>query len=358
MDDTVKKIILPKLGESIHTATIIKWLKKENEFVEKDEALLEVATDKVNSEIPSSESGILIKILKNTGDEVEVGETLCLIDSKNKSEAEDFFSPAVLKLAKENNISIEELKNIPKENRLSKKDLENYISSKKTNSKKIKMSHMRKSIADNMVRSFYQAPHASLISEVDVTNIVKKIKDTKDEFFEKNRAKLTITSFIAKAITKALMEYPLLNSSLDDDTIILKDFIHLGVAVNIENGLLVPVIKDCDKLSIEEIAKQIFLLKEKAKSNKLTIEDMKEGSITLTNFGISGVQIGIPIIKFPEVAIVGVGAISKKVVVIEEDQTAIRSIVNVSLTFDHRVIDGIYGCGFLNSLKIHLEKDF
>ncbi|HVX00960.1 MAG TPA: 2-oxo acid dehydrogenase subunit E2, partial [Candidatus Babeliaceae bacterium] len=176
-------------------------------------------------------------------------------------------------------------------------------------------------------------------------------------FLAQHGSKLTITSFVARAISKALREYPFLNSSLEDDTIVVKRFVNLGIAVSVDQGIMVPVIKNCEALAMPELAKTIADLSVRARSGKLNPEDVKDGTITLTNFGVSGVMMGIPIIRYPEVAILGLGAIQKKVVALDDDTFGIRSIVHISLTFDHRVIDGMYGCGFLNSLREHLEKE-
>ena len=222
----------------------------------------------------------------------------------------------------------------------------------------MKMTGMRKMIAENMVRSFYEAPHATLVNEVDVTNVMKHIADEKQHFLKKHGCKLSITSFIAKAIASAAKEYPLINSSLEDDTIVVKRFVNLGIAVSVDQGILVPVIQNCQGREIADIAKEVANLSQKARSNRLESNQIKGGTITMTNFGMSGTLIGIPIIRYPEVAIVGVGAIQKRVTVLEGDTMAIRSLLHLSLTFDHRVIDGMYGCGFLAALKQHLETDF
>jgi 2-oxoglutarate dehydrogenase E2 component (dihydrolipoamide succinyltransferase) len=216
---------------------------------------------------------------------------------------------------------------------------------------------MRKAIADNMVKSFYEAPHATLVNEVDVTDILKLVQQHKEEFLSKHGFKLTITSFVAKAISRALQEFPLINSSLDKDTILVKRFVNLGIAVSIDQGLIVPVIKNCQRMGITDIARSISELSQKARASKLSAGDVADGTISMTNFGMSGVAIGVPIIRYPEVAIVGIGAIQKRVVVLENDVMAIRSLMHVSLTFDHRVLDGMYGCGFLGSVKKHLEQD-
>ncbi|MGD0665697.1 MAG: dihydrolipoamide acetyltransferase family protein [Rhabdochlamydiaceae bacterium] len=387
-------VTLPKLGESIVSATVVQWFKKEGDTVSLDEPLLEVATDKVNSEIPSPFAGVLIKKVARPDQELQVGETLGVIalhqggaidkaahihvDKRAESgpastEMQDYFSPALLRLAREHNISLDELPKIPATGaggRLSKRDLELYVEKKTHNRpcpmkvsgapkgdvEHIKMTGMRKAIADNMVRSFYEAPHASLITEVDVTEIVKLVQRDKEAFLAKHGVKLTITTFVAQAITKALQEYPHLNSSLEGDTIVVKRFVNLGLAVSVDQGIMVPVIKNTQSLDIPQIAKAMSDLSQRARAGKLQPSEVQDGTITLTNFGISGVMIGIPIIRFPEVAIVGMGAIYKRVVELDDGSFVSRSMMNISLTFDHRVIDGMYGCGFLNALKGHLEQ--
>ncbi len=283
---------------------------------------------------------------------------------------QDFYSPALLRLAREQGVSLDELSKIPATGaggRLSKRDLELYVERKipnrpcpamspKGDVEHIKMTGMRKAIADNMVRSFYEAPHASLITEVDVTDIVSYIQREKEAFLAKHGVKLTITTFVAQAIVKALEQYPYLNSSLEGDTIVVKRFVNLGLAVSVDQGIMVPVIKNTQTLDIPHIAKAMSDLSQRARTGKLQPSEVQEGTITLTNFGISGVMIGIPIIRYPEVAIIGMGAICKKVAVLDDETFAARSMMNISLTFDHRVIDGMYGCGFLNALKEQLEN--
>lgn len=379
------KVLLPKLGESIHSAVIVQWFKKVGEVVQLDEPLLEVSTDKINSEIPSPVAGILQEICAEVDQEVLVGELLAIIsteDEQTKKNLEknnpslisisaqtnqDFFSPALLRLARENKLSLEELQKITgtgSGGRITKRDLELYLEKRTTKEEislpsieRLQMTGMRKAIADNMVRSFYEAPHATLITEIDITDVMQCIQKEKQSFLEKYQAKLTLTSFIARALVKALQEFPLLNSSLDKETILMKRFINLGIAVSVEQGLLVPVLKAAQELSLPKIAQGISELSHKARTGKLMPGDVTEGTITITNFGMSGVQIGIPIIRYPEVAIIGVGASYKKVIPREDDSLAICNMVNLSLTFDHRVLDGMYGCAFLNALKHHLEMD-
>ncbi len=376
------EIYLPKLGESIVEATVVNWFKKEGDFVNLDEPLLEVATDKINSEIPSPCKGRVKKIVAEKDQTIKVGEVLAILSTEEKpaisekqerkepssfSEKTDasFYSPAVLQMAKENGLSLSELEKIPRKGgRLSKKDVETYLEQKErepvkkeSSSGALKMSPLRKAIAENMVRSFYEAPHASLITEIDVTFLLETIEKQKEAFFEKHKAKLSVTTFFARALCRVLQEFPHLNASLEGDTIFLKDFVNLGIAVSVEGGVIVPVIEKCSSLSLVEIAKKIYELASFAKQGKLTLEHMKKGTITLTNFGMSGTLIGIPIIHHPEVAILGMGAIRKMVKVDENNAIRIRSILHVSLTFDHRVIDGMYGCAFLKALQKELETE-
>jgi len=390
-------VTLPKLGESIVNATVVQWFKKIGDTILLDEALLEVSTDKVNSEIPSPVAGIVKQILVAPDQEVSVGDLLAVIEVVGSTSSttplthqttsvpgnapaqdesmKNFFSPGLLQAAREQGIGLDELEKIPATGaggRVSKKDLENYIAKKEGAPKnkapcplkssgvdieRIKMSGMRKAIADNMVRSFYEAPHATLVTEVDVTAVLKWIQKNKDEFQTKYGVKLTITAFVVRAMIRALQEYPLLNSSLEQDTIVLKRFVNVGIAVSVDQGIMVPVIKHCQRLTLPEMAKQLYELTQKARGNTLSVDDVNEGTITLTNFGMSGVAIGIPIIRYPEVAIIGIGAVQKKVVVLEDDAFAVRSMIHASLTFDHRVLDGMYGCGFLNAFKKHLESE-
>lgn len=389
------RVTLPKLGESILGATVVRWFKQVGEMVERDEPLLEVSTDKVNSEIPSPASGILAAVHAQVEQELKVGELLATLTAErgaqatsavkpiapeekqeNASEMRDFFSPAVLRLAREQGIPFEELDQIRGTGlggRITKQDLEQHVAKRKepkacpmrkavvepltSDVERLKMTGMRKAIAENMTRSFYEAPHATLVTEVDVTACLRFIQQEKEAFFAKHGFKLTITSCVARALVKALQEYPLINSSLEGDTILVKRFVNLGIAVSIDQGLIVPVIKHCQRMGLTEIAKAIGEVSQKAKASKLTPEHVTEGTITMTNFGMSGVHIGVPIIRYPEVAIIGVGAIHKRVVPMEQDVIAVRSMLNVSLTFDHRVLDGMYGCGFLGALKKHLEDE-
>lgn len=375
MSDEVE-IKLPKLGESIVSATVVQWFKKVGDMVKLDEPLLEVSTDKVNSEIPSPVSGKVTKILAHPDQELDVGASLATIattapqvekeaQTLSTSSKKGFYTPVVLKMAQEKSVDLSELENIPTTGaggRLSKRDLEKYLESRKASVEstgeveRVKMSTMRKMIADAMVDSFYTAPHATLVTEVDVTALMKQLKATKKSFLEENGYKMTITSYMAKAIGTAAKKYPMINASLDKDTIVIKKSVNLGIAVRVDQGILVPVIVNCDRLTLKEIARTVATLSEKARTGNLEPDQVKEGTITMTNFGMSGALMGTPIIRQPEVAILGVGAITRKVVALDDDTIAIRSIMYLSLSFDHRVIDGMYGCEFLAEIKSQLEN--
>jgi 2-oxoglutarate dehydrogenase E2 component (dihydrolipoamide succinyltransferase) len=340
------KILLPKLGESIVSATIVRWFKNVGDRIERDEPLLEVSTDKVNSEIPSPVAGVLTQILGAADQEIQVGEALAVVGGEMKQE---FLSPAVKRLLEEKHISnTAPIPRTGENGRLTKKDVESYSPA---SDDRVKMSPMRKTIAENMVKSFTQAPPGSLVYEVDVTNIVQFLAKER----EKHGVKLSITPFLARAIAQSLEAYPLLNASIEGDTILMKRNINLGIAVSVEQGVIVPVLREMQTKSLLEIAKGISQLAEKARNKNLSPQDVQEGTITLTNFGMTGALIGIPIIRHPEVAIVGAGAIVKKVVALPDDSMAIRSMLMISLTFDHRIVDGIYSCGFMSQIKQRLE---
>ncbi len=390
MEEKDVEITLPKIGESIVSATVVAWLKKEGEFVHLDEPLLEVSTDKVNSEIPSPVAGTLKSIHAKVDAEIDVGALIAVITTSAPPEKEEvsstatkeasptsesasmkqFFTPGLLRFAKEKGVALDELETISATGaggRVSKKDVEEYLSKKKAHPiasdsteggkcVRLPLSPTRRNIAKNMARSYREIPHATLISEVDMTEIVHKLKKAKQSYIEKNHCKPSITSVIAKALVKAVQTYPLLNSSFEEDAIVLKQYVNLGIAVSVEEGVVVPVIQNCQSKNLLDIAREIADLAEKARTSRLNPQDVQGGTITLTNFGMSDALIGLPIIRFPEVAILGVGAVQKKVALLAE-QIVIRSIMTLSLTFDHRVFDGMYGCDFLRKIKRDLEGE-
>ncbi len=372
---------LPKLGESILSATIVQFLKKVGDPINEDDPLLEVATDKVNSEIPSPVSGVLKEILVEVDQEIEIGAPLLVIQTEGEVEVEEqepeyhshaehqeatkgFLSPAVLRYVREQGIPLEELEHITgtgQGRRITKRDVEEYAVArwkKPSNGgeERIPMTPMRKAIADNMARSFYTAPHAYIVGEVDVTDLMSAIKEKKEAFAKQYGYKLTITSLIVKAIAKAVETCPLINARLDEDTIIVKKDVNVGIAVAVDHGLVVPVLKGCQDKSIIDIAGAITDLSTRARKNALKPDEVMEGTITLTNFGMSGALIGLPIIRYPEVAIIGVGAIQKRVSVFDNDQFGIRQILHATLSFDHRALDGMYAGTFIKAFQEALEQ--
>ena len=292
------KIILPKLGESILHATVIQWFKKVGDLVELDEPLLEVSTDKVNSEIPSPYAGRIEAILVAAGQEAEVGQCLATliggegaIESKKAEKQKDqsaFYSPAVTRLVQERGLSEQEVCRIARTGaggRLTKSDVEKHAPSA-SEYERVPMSALRKAIADNMARSFYEAPHASVMTEIDVTRLVKVIREKKEEFHAQHGVKLTITPFVAQAICRALQAFPLLNASLEADTIIMKRFVNLGIAVSVQDGVMVPVLRDCHRLSFPDIAIQLADLAHRARHRELSPGEVQEGSSALSSLPI------------------------------------------------------------------------
>ncbi|MEX0894339.1 MAG: 2-oxoglutarate dehydrogenase, E2 component, dihydrolipoamide succinyltransferase [Balneolaceae bacterium] len=447
------EVVMPQMGESVMEGTIIEWSKNVGDSVEVDEALLEIATDKVDTEVPSPESGILVEILVQAGETVEVGQTIAIIETgetaaetkedgqksdkaapapekkekqpesvpsskstNGKQKAEPvaageaepqrvgkdgrFYSPLVRSIAKEEGISQEELESIEgsgKEGRVSKEDILSYVEKRKEGkieppgkpkpaagrsgeSKEkisagelyiqrptesveiIKMDRMRKMIAEHMVRSKQTSAHVSTFAEVDVTNLVRWREANKHDFKEKADVKLTYTPIFIESIIQAIREFPLINSSVEEDEIHVKKDINFGLAVALGEGglggLIVPVIKHAQDKNLAGLAKVVNALAEKARNRNLNPDDLVGGTITLTNYGSVGNLMGTPIINQPQVAIIGTGVIQKRPVVMETkegDVIAIRHMMYLSMSYDHRIIDGAHGGAFLSRIKELLE---
>ncbi|MEJ5350234.1 MAG: 2-oxo acid dehydrogenase subunit E2 [Melioribacteraceae bacterium] len=401
-------IVMPKMGESITSGTIIKWHKKIGEHVKREEVILEISTDKVDTEIPSPVDGVIKEILFNENQTVEVGAVIARIltdeeviiqnfteqkqideiesyvpeEVKLESKSKRFYSPAVLNIAREQDISIEELDKIEGtgiKGRVTKKDILDYVEKRKSKEKIIHeekkdlekkisspekaeiipVDHVRRKIMENMVKSRDTAVHVTSVTEVDVTKIHNFINNKKERY-AKEGVKLTYLPFIAYAAVKALKEYPLMNAVIEEEKIIVKKYINLGIAIALEpNGLIVPNIKNADEINIIGIAKAIAELSQKARTKKLTYEDVVDGTFTITNYGVFGTLIGTPIINQPEVGILGIGSVVKKPVVIENEgieSIAVRAMMYLSLSHDHRLIDGMLGGKFLKSIKEFLEN--
>jgi 2-oxoglutarate dehydrogenase E2 component (dihydrolipoamide succinyltransferase) len=412
---------MPKLGESITEAAIIKWFKNVGDTIEEDEMFLEVATDKVDSEVPSTVSGVVDDILYNANDVIKIGETIALIKTDRKAKTtkkntnvissvvekspksktkpspknvfttkqngNNFFSPLIISIAKEQHISFEELARIPvtgKKGRLRKSDLFQYIKDGRPykfvqpitqdttayripqlkfdlgKGKIVKMDRMRKMIADHMVYSKHTSPHVTAYVEADLTELVNWREANKVSFQEKYGEKLTFTPLFVEAIAKAIKDFPNINASVDGDTIIVKDDINIGMATALPSGnLIVPVVKNADQNDLKQLATVINSLVLKARENKLEADDIKGGTFTISNVGTFGSLMGTPIINQPEVAILAMGIIKKRPEVVETkkgDEITIRSMMYLSLSFDHRAVDGYLGGSFLRRVADYLEQ--
>lgn len=417
-------IVMPKLGESIQEGTITKWFIKEGDTVEEDDMLFEVATDKVDSEIPSPVDGVVKKIMYPEDSLVAVGEVLAVIsmdgeeeDSEEEAPVETvsdtkidkpantestvddsrklsnrFYSPLVKTIAKQENVSLEELEAIKGSGvggRVQKKDILDYLdqkgSTKPVAEKQavgtqtpvverkapmpvsigsedavIEMGRVRKLIADHMVMSKQVSPHVTSVVEADVTELVLWRNKNKNAFQQKYGDKITFMPIFTEAVAAALAEYPLVNSSVDGDKIIMKKDINVGIAVAKPDGnLIVPVIKNAEQRNLVGIAKELNRLANAARTNKLDPAEIQGGTFTITNFGSFGNIIGTPIISQPQVAILATGIIEKKPAVLETpsgDVIAIRHKMYLSLSYDHRIIDGALGGAFLRRIADILEQ--
>lgn len=444
-------LVLPKMGESIMEATILRWLKQPGDAVRADETVLEIATDKVDSEVPSTTEGVIEEILYQVNDVVPVGAVIAKIktntpdsissstddtpplmkaspqpamqqeDDDDETEAEvvqsfpsaqhtavattggnRFYSPLVLNIAANEGISLHELENLPgtgNEGRVTKKDILNYVSEKKKGNYKLnsnkasilsntppviqsasreieapkeskvtysgnveimEMDRMRKLIADHMVKSKQTSPHVTSFTEADVTNMVQWRDKVKKEFEKREGTKITFTPLFIEAVVKCIKKFPLVNCSLDGDKIIIKKDINIGMATALPSGnLIVPVIKNADQLNLVGLAKQVNTLADNARNGKLKADDTANGTFTLTNVGTFGSLMGTPIINQPQVAILAVGAIKKRPVVVETpqgDSIAIRHMMYLSMSYDHRIVDGSLGSTFLSAVAKELEN--
>lgn len=422
------ELIMPKMGESVAEATIIKWLKKEGDKIAADETVLEIATDKVDSEIPSTTEGTLIKRLFNEGDVVQVGKAIAIISTDanatietpevktpvstttvtvqkelantavkevvtlEKSSSGKFFSPLVRNIAKQEGIAMAELESISgtgANGRVTKNDILAYIPNKGKQTTKeqtkviqevssngtshskpaisvnagdeiIEMDRMRKLIADHMVMSVQTSPHVTSFVEADVTNIVKWREKVKSSFEKREGEKLTFTPIFIEALVKAIKDFPMINISLDGTKIIKRKNINIGMAAALPSGnLIVPVIKNADMLNLVGITKQVNDLANRARTGKLSPDDIQGGTYTISNVGSFGNLMGTPIINQPQVAIMAVGAIKKKPAVIETpegDLIGIRHFMFLSHSYDHRVVDGSLGGQFVRRVADYLEQ--
>ena len=433
----VTDLEMPKLGESITEGTIVKWWKGVGDTVGKDETLLEISTDKVDSEIPSPFAGKIVEILANENDVVAVGTVIAKIETGDAAPAAasapasapaaaspapapaapaavpandgaapiqarkdgKFFSPLVRSIARKESITMAELQTIPGtglDGRVTKKDILSYIDSgrvapaapaapapasapaptakpaapmptteevaEKWKGKRVEvepMDNIRKAIADHMVMSKQTSPHVYGVAEVDFTNIAKIVKKNRDAFKQREGLKLTMNPMILFSVIKAIKDFPDINCSITGHSIVRKRYVNIGMAVATEKGLIVPVLKDADEKNFLGVARNAFDLAMKARDRKLTLDDIQDSTFTVTNYGVFGNVIGFPIINQPNVAILGVGAIKKRPVVIETEEgdvIGIRSIGYLTLSYDHRIVDGELGDKFIQRVRYYLEN--
>jgi len=369
-------IIMPQLGESIAEGIVVKWLIPVGGMIQKDQSLLEVETEKVALEIPSPATGILSEIIVKEGETVPVGTLLARIDSAPPSEVinrvggvvvrpmepalegQGHHSPAVRQLATEHGVDLSQVRGTGAGGRVTKKDVQDFVAQSGSPAKAanhtveqsmgedvIALTQMRKTIAERMINSRHTSAHVSTFFEVDFTGIAK---------FRKGRD-LTYLPFVVRALTRAIREIPILNSSWDERGIVVKKDIHIGIATALQDGLLVPVVRHADRKGLTQLAKEIADLAERARSKKLSPEEVQGGTFTITNHGGFGSLFSTPIIHQPQIAILGVGAIQKRPVVLN-DAIAIRPMGYLSLSFDHRVIDGATADQFMSKVKGYLEE--
>jgi pyruvate/2-oxoglutarate dehydrogenase complex dihydrolipoamide acyltransferase (E2) component len=416
-------VVMPKMGESIQEGKILRWMKKPGDKIEKDESILEISTDKVDSEIPSPSPGILTKIIVPEGETVEVGTVIAAIETNASAarietsapppaatspqrppavasptkpmagaqrESDRFYSPLVRTIAAKEGIALEELERLSGTGiggRVTKRDVLEYLSTRSAKPtpalrsdpglqrvdlkdlqrkyppplfEVVQMDNVQLKMAEHMVRSVQTSPHVGAISECDVTRIVEFRAENAERFEKQEGFKLTYTPFIIDAAIRTLKEFPIVNSSVEGDKIILKRFINFGIAVASPSGLIVPVIKNAEEKNFLGLARAINDLALRTRNKKLSPDEVMGGTFTLTNYGIFGNTIGAPIIHQPQVAILGVGAIKKRPVVVTDaggnDSIAIRSIVFLTLAFDHRIVDGAIGGQFLEQVISNLEQ--
>ena len=419
------EVIMPKMGESIQEGKILRWMKKPGDKIELDESILEISTDKVDSEIPSPAAGFLSKIVVPEGETVEVGTVIAVVETDKASmkadessvqtaakpvvvppvsepavfsslttvgrtqthEGDRFYSPLVRTMAKKEGVALEELDQLGGSGlggRVTKNDLLEYLQRRLPKSaptfsslqrvdirelqKKyppplyeiVQMDNVQVKMAEHMVRSVHTSPHVEAVSECDVSPIVDFRSENAERFEKQEGFKFTYTPFFVAAAVRALTEFPIVNSSIEGDKIILKKSVNFGMAVASPSGLIVPVIKSAEKKSFLELARSINDITVRTRSKRLHPDEVLGGTFTITNYGVFGNIIGTPIINQPQVAILGIGAIKKRPIVTTDaggnDVIAIRSIAYLTLAFDHRIIDGAISGQFLAKVVAHLEQ--
>jgi 2-oxoglutarate dehydrogenase E2 component (dihydrolipoamide succinyltransferase) len=399
------KVLVPRLGEGVEEVTITGWLKQVGDSVNELEPLLEVESDKVTVEVPSPASGVILEIEKKKGEPAKVGELLAVIgmagetveEAPTQAEAKvevvalresrgqksiepqpttfdlrpstdlGFISPVVAKIAAEHGVNLSQVQGTGLNGRITKNDVVNYVEGQNVQrstfnvpnlegAQLIKHTTMRKSIAAHMVESKHTSPHVLTVMEADMSRVVKR-RAVNKAAFERDGVKLTFTAYFMSAIVAGLKTYPMVNSSWGDEGVLIHKAVNLGMATSLgEDGLIVPVIKGADNLSLLAMARSINDLSSRARSRKLQPDEVKGGTFTLTNHGISGSLLAFPVINQPQCGILGVGALQKRVVVTDDDAIAIRPMVYLSFVFDHRILDGASADWFLAKVKDTLEN--
>lgn len=412
------ELIMPKMGESIIEATILRWVKNVGDKVAMDESILEIATDKVDSEVPSPTDGVIKEIRYKENDVVPIGTVIAIIatdateavqaspavaapaekapaaaapevkqpavQTADFSQSTRFYSPLVKNIAKQESISVDELEKINgsgTEGRVTKKDIMGYLQNRTSPAKVsssaaapitppavsisgnveiIEMDRMRKLISDHMVMSKHVSPHVTSFVECDVTNLFNWRAKVKGEFSKKYNENITFTPIFVEAVAKAIRDFPMINVSVDGNKIIVRKDVNIGMAAALPSGnLIVPVIKGADQLNLAGLTRQVNDFAVRARANQLKPDEIQGGTFTLTNVGTFGNVMGTPIINQPQVAIMATGAIKKKPAVIETeygDVIAIRQMMFLSLSYDHRVVDGSLGGSFLRRVADYLEQ--
>lgn len=393
------EIIVPELAESITEGTVARWLKQPGETVERGEFIVELETDKVNVEIISEEAGTVQELLAEEGDTVEVGQVIAVVGegsgapaasapkadvpakeeaapapvAEESSTADDrtLASPAARKLAREKGIDLAAINPVDPMGRVKVQDVEAHAAAPKTPAAaqapqatvnaddgrvtREKMTRRRQTIAKRLLEVKQSTAMLTTFNEIDMTNVMELRSRKKDEFFDKNDVRLGFMSFFTKAVVAALKKYPYVNSEIDGDEIVLKNYYDIGIAVSTEGGLVVPNVVDADRKNFAEIEASIGELAVKARDNKLTIADMTGGSFTITNGGVFGSLMSTPILNGTQVGILGMHTIQRRPVAVG-DNIEIRPMMYVALSYDHRVIDGKDSVGFLKMVKELIEN--
>jgi pyruvate/2-oxoglutarate dehydrogenase complex dihydrolipoamide acyltransferase (E2) component len=423
---------MPRLGESVAEGTVGAWLKQEGDYVEKDESLVEIITDKINAELPSPIAGRLAKILVVVDETVAVGVDIALIEESadvssatpvhaapgpdaapventaqaatpvleermpvsvgssnahqvTTEEERQRISPLAKRLAREHGIDLNTIEGTGANGRVRKEDILAYIAQSSSSpvqatphlaepsvaipsqahaapitfadEEVTTPSRMRLAIAEHMVRSKRTSPHATTVVEVDMTTIAKWLEKSKEEFKQREGYGISFVPFVIKAVCEGIHKFPLINSTwTQDNKIIIKKRIHMGIAVSTDVGLVVPTIYDADQYNLAGLARQVNTLAQRARTNKLTVQDMQNSTFVVNNPGVFGTIISVPIINQPHAGILSMDAVVKRAVVIEDDAIAVRSMMYLCLSFDHRIMDGAGAAGFLQAVRTNLQR--